>query len=211
MILACSVAVTVAASAYGIDHRTLLGAQASRLHLTHPVQSIASLPPARPHNRQPVSITALERRAAVAELRSKHIGLPIKNANVEKMKGSFYELRGAEMHEAVDILQPRNTPVLAVENGVVAKLFTSRFGGLTIYEFDPTKKYVYYYAHLQKYADDIHDGDVLKKGQVIGFVGTSGNAPPNCPHLHFSIALLGKDAKWWQAAAVDPYEVFSGR
>jgi len=180
-ILACSVAASIATGAYGSG------------------------------TNRPVIINDSARRAAVAELSSKHLGLPIKNADVAKMKGSFYEMRGGEMHAAVDILQPRNTPVMAVEDGVVAKLFTSRFGGLTIYQFDPTKKYVYYYAHLQKYAEDLHDGQAIRKGQIIGFVGTSGNAPPNTPHLHFSIAVLGKDAKWWQAAEVDPYEVFARR
>lgn len=155
---------------------------------------------------QPLSESAMQ--AALAELRSKNLGLPIDGANVQRMKGSFYEMRGANMHEAVDILSPRNTPVLAVETGKIARLFTSRLGGLTIYEVDPTGKYIYYYAHLQKYADNLSDGDRITKGQVIGYVGTSGNAPPNTPHLHFSIGLMGISQKWWQTTSVDPYEVF---
>jgi murein DD-endopeptidase MepM/ murein hydrolase activator NlpD len=179
--------------------------------LLHTHDRNAAMPPLPTHDRKPIIINDVSKRAAIAELRKKHLGLPVKDAAIEKMKGSFYELRGAQMHEAVDILQPRNTPVLAVEDGVVAKLFTSRFGGLTIYQFDPTRKYIYYYAHLEKYADGLRDGAALRKGQVIGFVGTSGNAPPNTPHLHFSISILGQDAKWWHATAVDPYEVFSWR
>ena len=154
------------------------------------------------------TLTEDQKRAAIATLRRKGLALPVAHVDVDKMKGSFYEMRGTEMHEAVDILQPRNTPVFAVEDGTLAKLFTSRFGGLTIYQYDPTKKFVYYYAHLQNYADNLQDGQALKKGQLIGFVGTSGNAPPNTPHLHFSIGVLGKEPKWWQAASVDPYEVF---
>ncbi|MBS1953165.1 MAG: M23 family metallopeptidase [Cyanobacteria bacterium SZAS-4] len=112
------------------------------------------------------------------------------------------------MHGAADMLAPRNTPVHAVENGRISKLFNSKRGGLTVYEADPSGRFVYYYAHLEKYADNIHDGDAVKKGEVIGYVGTSGNAPPNTPHLHFSIGLGDATKKWWVTSSVDPYEVF---
>lgn len=153
-------------------------------------------------------LTAEESAQAVKELRSKKLGLPIEHFDVERIKGSFYETHGGVMHGAADMLAPRNTPVHAVENGTISKLFNSKRGGLTIYQADPTGHFVYYYAHLEKYADNIHDGDAVKKGEVIGYVGTSGNAPPNTPHLHFSVGLGNALKKWWVTSSVDPYEVF---
>jgi murein DD-endopeptidase MepM/ murein hydrolase activator NlpD len=148
-------------------------------------------------------------RDAVSTLRQMNLRIPLNGFNPEKMKGSFYEKRGDQLHGAVDMLAPRNTPIYAVCDGQIAKLFLSRLGGLTIYQFDPDRKFVFYYAHLQRYADNLVEGQRVKRGQLIGYVGTSGNAPPNTPHLHFSIGILGSDKSWWKAAAIDPYEVFS--
>lgn len=153
-------------------------------------------------------LTAEQSAQAVRELRSKKLALPIENFDVARIKGSFYEMHGGVMHGAADMLAPRNTPVRAVENGTITRLFNSKLGGLTIYEADPTGRFVYYYAHLEKYADNIHDGDAVKKGEVIGYVGTSGNAPPNTPHLHFSVGVGNALKKWWVTSSVDPYEVF---
>lgn len=153
-------------------------------------------------------LTDEQKQTAIKELRAKKLGLPISGFSVAAMKGSFDEIHGGSKHNATDMLSARNTPVLAVENGRIANLFTSKRGGLTIYEADPTGKYAYYYAHLEKYADNLNTGDPVKKGQIIGYVGTSGNAPPNTPHLHFSIGLGDALKKWWQTANVDPYEVF---
>ena len=91
-------------------------------------------------------------------------------------------------------------------------LFTGNtpVNGGTIYQFDPTEQYCYYYAHLERYAEGLHEGDKVRKGQVIGYVGTSGNAPKNTPHLHFAIFQLGADKRWWQGTAIDPYDVFKG-
>ncbi len=147
-------------------------------------------------------------RAAIAELSARHLLLPIDGISADNLKGSFYEKRGDSAHEATDIIAPRNTPIRALEDGTIAKLFLSRFGGNTIYQIDPSSKYVYYYAHLEKYEQNLKEGDKVKRGQIIGFVGTSGNAPPNTPHLHLSISVLTPDKKWWQARALDPYEVY---
>ena len=111
----------------------------------------------------------------------------------------------------MDLLAPRNTPVHAVENGTIAKLFTSKAGGLTIYQFDPSGHFAYYYAHLERYADGLKDGQPVTQGQIIGYVGTSGNAPPNTPHLHFAVFELNADKHWWQGRAIDPYLVFKDR
>ena len=125
--------------------------------------------------------------------------------NLDLVKGSFYEARAGHRHEAVDILAPRNTPVRAVQAGTIAKLFFSRQGGITLYQFDPSGRLCYYYAHLQRYADNLHEGDAVAQGQVLGYVGTTGNAPPNTPHLHFAVFEVGDDRRWWKGKAIDPY------
>jgi murein DD-endopeptidase MepM/ murein hydrolase activator NlpD len=138
--------------------------------------------------------------------------LPLDGENIESLKGGFSETRGGSRpHEAVDMLAPRNTPVRAVENGTIAKLFTSKAGGLTIYQFDPAGHLCYYYAHLERYANGLKDGQPVLQGDVIGYVGTSGNAPPNTPHLHFAVFELNADKRWWQGRPLDPYLVFKDR
>jgi murein DD-endopeptidase MepM/ murein hydrolase activator NlpD len=144
----------------------------------------------------------------IADLRRRRLVLPVDGYDRAHLRSSFDEARGTNRkHEALDLLAPRNTPVFAVEDGSVARLFTSNAGGLTIYQFDPTTTYVYYYAHLERYAAGIRDGTPVRRGQLIGYVGTSGNAPENTPHLHFAIFRLTDKKQWWDGVPVDPYEV----
>ena len=140
---------------------------------------------------------------------TRSLRLPIDGDNVNDWKGGFAERRGSRPHEAIDILAPRNTPVHAVDNGAIAKLFYSKAGGITIYQFDPGGQRAYYYAHLERYAPGLHEGQAVSQGDVLGYVGTSGNAPPGTPHLHFGVFELNADRHWWQGRALDPYEVFS--
>jgi peptidoglycan LD-endopeptidase LytH len=137
--------------------------------------------------------------------------MPIDGVDVESLKGGFAEARTGHPHEAVDILAPRNTPIHAVDDGMIAKLFVSKAGGLTVYQFDPATELCYYYAHLERYADDLHEGNAVRKGDLIGYVGTSGNAPKNTPHLHFAVFHLDERKHWWQGTALDPYRVFKER
>jgi murein DD-endopeptidase MepM/ murein hydrolase activator NlpD len=122
------------------------------------------------------------------------------------LTSTFNELRGggSRRHEAMDILAPRGTPVLASVDGRIAKLFTSAAGGLTIYQFDEEERYCYYYAHLDAYAANLAEGQRVARGQVVGYVGTTGNAPPDTPHLHFAIFRLGDDKRWWEGDPIDP-------
>jgi murein DD-endopeptidase MepM/ murein hydrolase activator NlpD len=101
--------------------------------------------------------------------------------------------------------------VRAVEDGRIQKLFTSKPGGLTIYEFDPTETFTYYYAHLDRYAEDLREGQMVKRGDVIGYVGSTGNASPDAPHLHFAIFRLTPERQWWKGEPINPYPVFSER
>ncbi|HUQ88573.1 MAG TPA: M23 family metallopeptidase [Vicinamibacterales bacterium] len=145
---------------------------------------------------------------AIADLRVRNLTLPVEGIKRNDLHDTFNETRGgARRHEALDVLAPRNTPVLAVEDGKIARLFLSEAGGITIYQFDPSSSYCYYYAHLEKYADGLKEGDTVKRGHVLGYVGTTGNAPRDTPHLHFAIFKLGDDKKWWQGTPIDPYSV----
>jgi murein DD-endopeptidase MepM/ murein hydrolase activator NlpD len=144
----------------------------------------------------------------IAALRGRNLEMPVEGVDPRQLTRQFTDMRsGNHQHEALDILAPRNTPVHAVEDGTIAKLFLSKAGGTTIYQFDPAGTYCYYYAHLERYADGLHEGDAVRRGQVIGFVGTSGNAPANTPHLHFAIFRLTPEKHWWEGTAIDPYDV----
>jgi murein DD-endopeptidase MepM/ murein hydrolase activator NlpD len=142
------------------------------------------------------------------DLRSRALTLPVQGIKKDDLRDTFNELRGGtRRHEAIDILAPRNTPVFAVEDGKVARLFLSDAGGITMYQYDPTETYVYYYAHLERYAEGLKEGNTIKRGQVIGYVGTTGNAPRDTPHLHFAIFKMTNDKRWWQGTPIDPYSV----
>jgi murein DD-endopeptidase MepM/ murein hydrolase activator NlpD len=146
---------------------------------------------------------------AIAYLRHRSLHLPLKDVTPKDLHSSFDEMRGrSRQHEAIDILSPRHTPVVAVDDGCVARLFESKAGGITVYQFDPTLTYTYYYAHLERYADELEEGDPVRRGQVIGYVGTSGNAPPDTPHLHFAIFIMGVERRWWEGTPIDPFDVW---
>jgi peptidoglycan LD-endopeptidase LytH len=118
---------------------------------------------------------------------------------------------GVRAHEALDIPASRGTPVLAVEDGRIAKLFLSKPGGRTIYHFDDALEFSYYYAHLDGYADGLREGMRVRKGQVIGYVGSTGDAAPESPHLHFAIFRLGPERQWWRGTPINPFGVWGVR
>lgn len=143
-------------------------------------------------------------------LSSRQLIVPVEGVTRSALRDNFSEKRGARPHKALDIMAPRGTPVLAADDGKVAKLFYSSAGGITVYQFDRDERFVYYYAHLDRYAKDLAEGQVLRKGQVLGYVGSTGNAAPNAPHLHFTIFKLGADKRWWTGAAVNPFPYLTG-
>ena len=154
---------------------------------------------------RPIEVLGVD---ALADLRSRALSVPVKGVDPDDLQDTFDDKRGeGRRHEAIDILASRNTPVLAVEDGTIARLFTSKAGGLTVYQFDPSANYAYYYAHLERYAPGLTDGDRIRRGQVLGYVGTSGNAPPDTPHLHFAIFKLNDKKQWWQGTPIDPFAV----
>ncbi len=143
------------------------------------------------------------------ELRRRRLAVPVEGIDRKTLRDTFAEGRTGHVHEAIDILAPRGTPVVAVEDGRIEKLFTSKQGGLTIYQFDPSSRYCYYYAHLDRYAAGLVQGQSVRRGQVLGYVGISGNAPPQTPHLHFTIFKLAADKRWWQGAPLNPFPLWA--
>jgi len=142
------------------------------------------------------------------DLVARHLTIPVEGIESDKLVRSYHDARsGGREHEALDILAPRNTPVVAVEDGTIAKLFVSKAGGITVYQFDPGKDYAYYYAHLERYADGLKEGEHVKRGQILGYVGTTGNAPKNTPHLHFAVFRLSPEKHWWVGTPIDPYDI----
>jgi murein DD-endopeptidase MepM/ murein hydrolase activator NlpD len=142
---------------------------------------------------------------SLRDLAQRELLIPVQGVSRAKLRDNFDEMRGSRKHEALDIMAMRGTPIVAVDAGRVVKLFKSAAGGLTIYQFDPEEQFVYYYAHLDRYAPGVIEGKALKRGEIIGYVGTTGNAPPGAPHLHFTIFRLGPDKRWWTGAALNPY------
>ena len=145
--------------------------------------------------------------SAIQELRARRLEFPAAGAAPSDLRDGFHEARGSRLHQAVDILAPRGTPVRAVEDGTIARLFEGPAGGISVYQFDPAERYCYYYAHLQGYAAGLHEGQEVRRSEVIGFVGTTGNAPPSTPHLHFAIFRLDESKQWWRGTPIDPLPV----
>jgi peptidoglycan LD-endopeptidase LytH len=146
---------------------------------------------------------------AIESLRDRDLKLPVTGADREDLRDTFFDARsGGRAHQALDIMAPRHTPVLATDDGVVAKLFDSQGGGgITIYQFDPSGTYCYYYAHLDRYATGLREGQQVRRGDVLGYVGSTGNASPSAPHLHFAIFRLTSERQWWKGEPINPYPV----
>lgn len=137
--------------------------------------------------------------------------VPVQGIAATALVDTYTDARSeGRSHDAIDIMAPAGTPVRAVADGHVEKLFTSDRGGLTIYQFEPSGRYAYYYAHLQAYAPGLAEGQALKQGQVIGTVGSTGNASPEAPHLHFAVFELGPEKQWWKGTAINPYPLLVG-
>lgn len=139
--------------------------------------------------------------------------LPVQDVQASDLRDTYGDGRDGDKrgHEAIDIMAPRGTPVLAADDGRIAKLFLSQAGGITIYQFDPTGQFAYYYAHLERYADGLAEGQSVRRGAVIGYVGSSGNARPDAPHLHFALFRLGPEKHWWQGEPVNPFGYLGGK
>jgi murein DD-endopeptidase MepM/ murein hydrolase activator NlpD len=144
--------------------------------------------------------------ADLAELRAQGLRVPVQGVRAADVPSTFGERRdgGGRPHGALDILAARGTPVLAAADGRVLKLFESRAGGHTVYVADARGRWVYYYAHLDAYRPGLAEGQTVRAGDVLGAVGSTGNASPGTPHLHFAVARVADLRRWWAGTPVDP-------
>ena len=142
-------------------------------------------------------------------LRKEGLMIPVAGIAAKDLIDSFDDKRGGtRTHNALDIMAARNTPVVAAVSGSIVKLHNSVAGGLTIYASDPSSKFVMMYGHLDSYRPGLKEGERVARGQIIGFVGSTGNANPTAPHLHFQITRNDNLKEWWKGTPVNPFPVF---
>jgi murein DD-endopeptidase MepM/ murein hydrolase activator NlpD len=139
---------------------------------------------------------------------ARQLMVPVAGTAPSALRDDFDARRGARAHRALDMLAPKGTPVLAADDGRIGRLGTTPVGGNIIYATDPDERFVYYYAHLDRHARGLSVGDRVRKGDVIGYVGTTGNAPANVPHLHFQVMKRGSGRAWWDGPAINPWPFF---
>jgi murein DD-endopeptidase MepM/ murein hydrolase activator NlpD len=170
------------------------------------------LPPTDPEPLHETAATAVATTGtsgtseAAGDLRDRALRIPVDGVEPDDLRDTFADARGSNrLHEAIDIMASRGTPVRAADDGVIQKLFTSAAGGLTIYQFDASGTYTYYYAHLDAYAGGLREGQPVRRGDLIGYVGSTGNASPDAPHLHFGIFRLTPERQWWKGEPINPY------
>lgn len=133
------------------------------------------------------------------------LGYPLAEVKTKELHSQFADKRRGHRHNAIDLMRKRGTPVMAVTDGVIRKLYRSKSGGISIYMFDGSQEYCFFYAHLDHYAKGLHEGQEVQKGEVIGYVGSTGNARRSAPHLHFAVSLTGPKRLWSGGIPIDPY------
>ena len=170
-------------------------------------------PPRRaPESPRPKYIGTLDPAVTQADLDSlwvHQLMVPVEGVLRKSIRDDFNAKRGGSTHAALDIPAPRSTPVLAADDIVIGRLLTGPVGGIVIYATDPSGQFVYYYAHLERYRRGLAVGDRVAKGSIIGYVGTTGNAPPNTPHLHFQVMKRGAGQAWWSGPPINPYFILA--
>lgn len=156
----------------------------------------------------PIPRTPVSSVEAVDYLRSHAMLIPVAGVLFEQLRDTFDEGRdGSRVHRALDIFAPRGTPVVSADEGRVIRISTSTLGGNTIYATDPLGRVVYYYAHLDAYQPGLASGAIIARGDTLGFVGTTGNAPKDTPHLHFQVMRMPEDGKYWDGDPINPYPI----
>jgi murein DD-endopeptidase MepM/ murein hydrolase activator NlpD len=161
----------------------------------------------KPDNAAPVE---LSQQVVVAP---SGLAIPVVGVKADQLQDTYDDARGSgRRHDAIDIMAAEGTPVIAVADGTIEKLFFSHGGGgITVYQRSPDGKWMYYYAHLSAYAPGLAEGQQVKRGQVIARVGHTGDASAAGPHLHFAINAMGAGERWWQGTPINPYPVLAGK
>ncbi|MBA3405045.1 MAG: M23 family metallopeptidase [Gemmatimonadaceae bacterium] len=150
--------------------------------------------------------------ADIVALRAQSPVVPVAGIRADKLSDSFDDARGgSRRHNAMDIMAPRGTPVVAVTAGRILKLHNSVAGGMSVYATDASSRYLFLYGHLDKYRPGLVEGAAVTRGEVIGYVGSTGNANPLGPHLHFGITRSDNVKEWWKGTPLNPYLVFQGK
>lgn len=169
---------------------------------------VAPVPDTTPAPPRTTTVTA----ADLNYIAAKNLLIPAANVTSSQLHDTFNQARSeGRQHDAIDIMAPQGTPVLATTDGAVIRLFQSDKGGVTLYELDPSGRYVYYYAHLMRYAEGIAEGKQLRRGEVIAYVGDSGNAGAGNYHLHFAISKLTSPRQWSGGDPINPYPLLFHR
>ena len=188
------------------------------LYYPEPLGAASSSPRRPTAASAPVLASAGEAASAstVADidyLRTRQLLVPVAGADMSKVYDTFDDPRdgGERVHRAIDILAPRGTPILSADDGRILRMSTNALGGISMYTVDPQNRIVYYYAHMDHYNQAMSPGREIVKGDTLGYVGTTGNAPKNTPHLHFQVMRWPADGKYWNGEPIDPYELLGGR
>ena len=177
------------------------GDSASEVHV-EPLADSAGFPR---EESSPVPISASDLDA----LRAQSMVVPVAGLAPKDLVDSFDDKRGqSRQHNAIDIMAARNTPAIAATSGTIARLHNSAAGGLSVYQRDPTSRFVLMYGHLDSYRPGLKEGDRVRRGEIIGFVGSTGNANPLAPHLHFQIMRTENARDWWRGTPINPFLVF---
>jgi murein DD-endopeptidase MepM/ murein hydrolase activator NlpD len=176
----------------------------------HLLQQSSVLPEAPSQQASELMLKAAPGHRAPDPAKQAEAGLiiPVAGVRPADLVDTFAQARadGGRQHDAIDILAPRGTPVIAAASGTVEKLFLSKDGGNTVYIRSPDGRTLYYYAHLERYAPDLTEGSGIRQGAPVGTVGSTGNADPTAPHLHFAIWSTAPERKWWEETlALNPY------
>jgi peptidoglycan LD-endopeptidase LytH len=154
-------------------------------------------------------IGALSSSETVNYILARGLLVPVAGIAVSQLEDTFDEGRDAgRTHRALDILAPRGTPVLAADDGKILRIGPNPLGGNTVYATDPLGRVVYYYAHLDAYQPGLAVGATIARGDTLGIVGTTGNAPKDTPHLHFQVMRMPSDGKYWDGEPINPYPLF---
>ena len=201
-ILLCVLFVVIVSLVYfAITYRTTPLVPAVDLPAATPIALGTPLPPAPTPTPEPANFVGRV-----------NLIIPVAGVQPEQLLDTFDDARSeGRVHDAIDIPAAAETPVLAAADGKILKLFQSERGGTTIYQLNADQQLIFYYAHLSRYADGLAEGDIVKPGQVIAYVGDTGNAGPGNYHLHFSIAVVSDPKRYWEGTNINPYPLLQNR
>jgi murein DD-endopeptidase MepM/ murein hydrolase activator NlpD len=173
---------------------------------------IARTPTADPPPAAPPPVASASPDSPAPAVAGARLAIPVAGIRPDQLSDNFLQARGGgRLHQAIDIMAPRGTPILAAAEGTVEKLYFSQGGGgITIYVRSPDRQWMYYYAHLDSYAPGLAEGQQVRTGTPIGFVGSTGDASPDGPHLHFAVNAMAPGERWWQGRPVNPYPLLTG-